>query len=51
MDSALLYAYMFDIGWFLLLTGALMLLAMILIFLRGDFWETPRCELEKNRKQ
>ena len=49
MDSALLYAYMFDIGWFLLLTGALMLLAMTLIFLRGDFCEAPNGELKRER--
>jgi hypothetical protein len=47
MDSALLYAYMFDIGWFLLLTGALMLVATILIFLRRDFYEAPNSELKR----
>jgi hypothetical protein len=50
MDSALLYAYMFDVGWFLLLTGALMLVAMISIFLCGDLWDPANYELDKERK-
>jgi hypothetical protein len=47
MDSALLYAYIIDLGWFLLLTGALMLVATILIFLRRDFCEAPNDELKR----
>ncbi len=35
MDSALWFAYLFDIGWFLLLTGVLMLAAAGLIILRA----------------
>jgi hypothetical protein len=50
MDSALRYAYLFDIGWFLLLTGALMLVAMVSIFLCGDFWDPANYALEKERK-
>ena len=50
MDSALLYAYMFDIGWFLLLTGALMLGAMVSIFLGGDYWDPANYDLEKELK-
>lgn len=50
MDSALLYAYILDIGWFLLLTGALMLVVMISIFLCGDFWDPANYEREKERK-
>jgi hypothetical protein len=49
MDSAL-YAYIFDIGWFLLLTGALMLVAMVIIFLRGDCWDPTSYEIEKEPK-
>jgi hypothetical protein len=48
MDSAL-YAYIFDIGWFLLLTGALLFLAMGLIVFRTDFWERTSYEGEKER--
>jgi hypothetical protein len=36
MDSALWLAYLFDIGWFLLLTGVLMLAAAGLIILRAS---------------
>lgn len=36
MDSALWFAYLFDIGWFLLLTGVLMLAAAGLIILRAS---------------
>ena len=42
MDAALLYAYIFDLGWFLLLTGALMLLAMSLILGEWGFLETDK---------
>jgi hypothetical protein len=47
MDSALLYAYILDLGWFLLLTGALTLLATILIFLGRDFSEEPNSEFKR----
>jgi hypothetical protein len=50
MDSALLYAYMLDIGWFLLLTVALTLVATTLIIFMSESWESKNYEPEKQAK-
>jgi len=51
MDAALLYAYILDLGWFLVLTGVLMLLAMTLILVSGDFWKPTSYEPGKDGKR
>lgn len=50
MDSALVYAYMLDIGWFVLLTAALMLGTTALILFLGESWESKNYGPEKPTK-
>jgi hypothetical protein len=38
MDSAMQYAYLFDIGWFLLFTCVPMLLIAALVLARSGLW-------------